>query len=307
MQFFYYIVTFILGACVGSFINNTAERLARGESINGRSHCEFCDKTLTAKDLVPLWSYLSLKGKCRYCSKPLPKQYIIVELATAIIFTLIYHLVSNNAYVVQDYLNNSIHFVDFGIIVPLIFFYIVTTSLLILFITDLKYGMLYDKVVIPTILFVLAYRIFVIAYNYFRLANYLNQTKIGQYFLKAGFALNHAQFSSNVFIYTLLGSLAIAFFFLVLIIVTRGRGMGGGDLKLGFLIGLLSGWPNMLMSIFLGFLTGAIVSCILLIVRRRKIGQTIPFGPFLILGCFVVMFYGNQLFGWYLNDILGLR
>ncbi|MDQ3098428.1 MAG: prepilin peptidase [bacterium] len=307
MQFFYYIITFILGTAVGSFINNTAERLYRGEKINGRSHCEHCNKTLSASDLVPLFSYIFLKGKCRYCHTNLPKQYIIIEIITGIIFTLIYHLVSTKAFVSADYLNNSVHFVDFGIFVPLIFFYIVTTSLLILFITDFKYGMLYDKVVLPTILFVFCYRILVIAYNYFHIYSYLNKTELGQYFIRSGLALNRVQFSSNIFLYTLLGSIAIASFFLLLIIITKGRGMGGGDLKLGFLIGLLSGWPNMVISIFIGFLTGAVVSCILLLVRKRTVGQTIPFGPFLILGCFIVMFFGDQLFGWYINDILGLR
>lgn len=292
---------------MGSFINNAAERLARGETLSGRSHCEFCNTKLGIKDLIPLFSYIQLKGKCRYCSKPLSKQYIFVEIATGIIFSVIYFLVSRQEFVSADYLNNAIHIVDFGIFIPLIFFYIVTTSLLILLITDYKYGMLYDKVVIPTIIFVLAYRIAVIGYNYFHLYSFLNKTKIGQYFIKSGLAISHAQFASNIFLYTLLGSIGIALFFLLLIIITKGRGMGGGDLKLGFLIGLLSGWPNMVVSIFIGFLTGAIASCILLLVRKRSVGQTIPFGPFLILGCFIVMFFGDQLFGWYINNILGLR
>lgn len=196
---------------------------------------------------------------------------------------------------------------EWGVLIPLIFFYLVTTSLIILFITDLKYGMLYDKILIPTIIFVLIYKFSVVGYYYLKMYLALNNTQIGKYFLKAGLASNHAVAGANNLMYTLLGSLAIAAFFLVLIIITRGRGMGGGDLKLGFLIGLLSGWPNMLISIFLGFLTGALVSCILLVVRRRKMGQTIPFGPFLIIGCFTVMFFGNQLFGWYIQDILGLQ
>ncbi len=303
----FYIITFVLGASVGSFVNNTAERLARGEKLSGRSHCEFCNKTLTGIDLIPLISYLQLRGKCRYCEKPIARQYFIVELVSGIIFTLIYYLVSRNAYVSADYLNNSIHIVDFGIIIPLIFLYVVTTSLLILFITDIKYGMLYDKIVIPTIIFVLIYRIVVITYNYFHIYSYLNKSEMGKYFIKSGLAFNHVQFSSNTFLYTLIGSIGIALFFLTLIIITRGRGMGGGDLKLGFLIGLLSGWPNMVVSIFMGFLTGAITSCILLLVRKKNVGQTIPFGPFLILGCFIVMFFGDQLFGWYINNILGLR
>lgn len=307
MQYIYLVITFVLGCSVGSFINVVVQRTNRGESIKGRSHCEFCDKVLSPNDLFPLISFILLKGKCRYCHTKLSPQYWIIELVTGIIFATIYWLTSNNLFDQIDQLNNAIHITYYGIWIPLIYFYIVITSLIILFITDWKYGMLYDKIVIPTILFVLLYKVIVVTYYYLSMYLKLNSTELGKYFLEAGLANNLAINASTNLVYTVIGSIGIALFFLVLIIITRGRGMGGGDLKLGFLIGLLSGWPNMLISIFIGFLTGAIASCILLLVRKKQIGQTIPFGPFLIIGCVLVMFFGNQLFGWYIHDVLGVQ
>ncbi|MDQ3239388.1 MAG: prepilin peptidase, partial [bacterium] len=76
-------------------------------------------------------------------------------------------------------------------------------------------------------------------------------------------------------------------------------------LKLGFLVGLLTNWPNMLVAIFIGFLTGALTSCILLLIKRKSIRSTVPFGPFLIFGCYVVIFFGNELFEWYSRTLLG--
>jgi leader peptidase (prepilin peptidase)/N-methyltransferase len=248
-----------------------------------------------------------LKGHCRYCHSKLSAQYPLVELATGGIFVCVYYLLSRNFFVDADYMNNAVHILDFGVSIPLIYYFIVTTALISLFLTDFKFGMLYDKIIFPTIIFVILYKISVIAYYGYEQYIKLNSSAIGQAFLKAGLLNNHLNFATKTFIETIIGSFAIALFFLILIIVTKGRGMGGGDLKLGFLVGLLSGWPNMVASIFVGFLTGAIASCILLIAKKKNIGQTVPFGPFLILACFIVMFFGNQLFNWYIKDIVALK
>jgi prepilin signal peptidase PulO-like enzyme (type II secretory pathway) len=161
------------------------------------------------------------------------------------------------------------------------------------------------SILIPAIIGVLLYKITVICYYLTTYYLKLNGNEFGRNLLKAGMLTNHAGFAINTFLQTIAGSLGIGLFFLILIIVTKGRGMGGGDLKLGFLIGLLTGWPNMTVSLFLGFLTGACFSIILLLAKRKGLRNTVPFGPFLIVACYIVMFFGNQLFSWYTVGILG--
>ncbi len=90
-------------------------------------------------------------------------------------------------------------------------------------------------------------------------------------------------------------------FFWGLIIITRGKGMGGGDVKLGAFMGLMLGFPQSLIALILSFLTGAIFSMILIIFGKKHFGQTIPFGPFLVIGSLVALFWGNQIIDWYLH------
>jgi leader peptidase (prepilin peptidase) / N-methyltransferase len=302
---FIYFLIFFLGASIGSFINVLAERTSRGEKLTGRSYCEDCKTKLKPIDLIPLFSYIALRGKCRYCKTKLSIQYFIVELVTGLAYVAIFYLLDSNKFTQTDYLNNAIHILDFGILIPLLFYFIITPALIALCITDFKYGMLYDKILIPTIIFVLIYKVLTITYYFITLYSRLKDNDFGKILIQVGYLTKHTEFAIQPFIYTLLGSIGIGVFFLVLIIVTKGRGMGGGDLKLGFLIGLLSGWPNMIISIFLGFLTGALASCILLVLRRKNLRQTIPFGPFLILGCYLVIFYGDVIFNWYSKTLLG--
>lgn len=298
-------IIFILGASLGSFINVLAERTAREEKLSGRSHCESCNKTLKPKDLIPIVSYLRTKGHCAYCKKKLSKQYIAIEIVCGILFTIIYLLVTSNTFTYADYLNNRLHILDYGPVIPLLFYFVITIPLIALFITDFKYGMLYDKILIPTILFVIGYKIIVICYYLSTYYFKLNESAFGKNLIQAGMVTNLASYATTTFFQTIAGSIGIGLFFLILIVVTKGRGMGGGDLKLGFLIGLLTGWPNMVVAIFLGFLTGALFSIILLLAKRKSVRQTVPFGPFLIIACFIVMFFGNQLFSWYTVGILG--
>lgn len=80
-------ITFVLGLCVGSFVNCLAWRLAHGERVSrGRSHCAACGHTLSALDLIPVASYLSLRGRCRYCGEKIPKTCPIAELVCGLVF-----------------------------------------------------------------------------------------------------------------------------------------------------------------------------------------------------------------------------
>ena len=106
-------------------------------------------------------------------------------------------------------------------------------------------------------------------------------------------------YQAKDFVFTLEGSLIIALVFFLLIVATKGRGLGGGDVKLAFLIGLVCGWPQMMVALFLAFTLGSIVSLVLIVTRIKSFGQRIPLGPFLALGTFITMFYGSQLLDFY--------
>jgi len=99
----------------------------------------------------------------------------------------------------------------------------------------------------------------------------------------------------------LLSGAVPALAFALLIILTRGKGMGWGDVKYVFFLGLVLGFPSIVVAIFLAFLLGAVVGIGLILIGNKKFGQTIPFGPFLSLGAYIALLYGSQLIRFYLS------
>lgn len=248
-------VVFLIGLFTGSFLNVLADRLPREESaIKGRSHCENCKKTLKWFDLIPLLSFLLLRGKCRHCHSTLSFYYPITELTTGILFVITLLFTINNF--------QSIYNLQFSI--PLIYYLFIISSLIVVFFADLKYGIIPDKIVFPTIL---------VSFFFFFV-----QPAI----FEAGL-INH-----------LLSAVGACLFFLALFIGTKGRGMGFGDVKFAFLIGLILGFPKIIVALYVAFLTGALCGIILVLWRRKKIaGTAIPFGPFLVLGTLSALFWGE--------------
>ena len=282
---------FAFGTCIGSFINVVSDRLSKNESIRGRSKCDFCKRKLSVWDLVPLLSFVFLRGKCRYCHKNLSWQYPLVEAVLGLLFVLAYVL--------------SFGF-EFASTYPLFwakfaFLVVLFSCLLSIFITDLKFGVILDEVVLFGSVITFLYLIFVNFYPIFFLYLRLrfSSEQFARSLLDSGMVTERLKFAAGDFgLAVLCGILASLFFFLILLL-TRGRGMGAGDVKLGFLIGLATGAPLVLVALFLSFLTGALASLILVFAGKRKFGQTIPFGPFLSLGTFLALTFGQQLFDWY--------
>lgn len=253
-----FITAFVLvfGLSVGSFLNVLVDRLPRNESVlKGRSHCEFCKKKLDPLDLIPLFSFLFLRGCCRFCRKPLSWYYPFVELITGMLFLLTFFYVSSN-------FHSNFNF-QFSGFIELPYYLFITSLLIVIFFTDLKYGIIPDKIVYSGIVISFIYSI-------------LNT----QYLI-----LNH-----------LLSGIGAFLFFLVLFVVTRGRGMGLGDVKFAFLQGLLLGFPKIIVGFYTAFLTGAVVAIILVIWGKKRFrGGTIPFGPFLVIGTIIGLFWGGVI------------
>lgn len=236
MELFTFVLVFIFGSVVGSFLNVLIDRLPRGESfLNSRSYCEKCKKKLGPLDLFPVLSFILLKGKCRHCGAKIPKRLILVELLTGFIFIYLFYLFLQNR-----------------ITLPSLFFYLTfTSSLVVIFFTDIFSGIIPDEINIPLFIVALIYK----------------------YFYQGDFV---SSFIS--------GAVLLAFF-LGLLLITKGKGMGMGDVKLSFVVGFVLGFPQSIIALYLAFLTGGIVSTILILWRKKKLhGDTIPFGPFIVAG-----------------------
>jgi prepilin signal peptidase PulO-like enzyme (type II secretory pathway) len=105
-------------------------------------------------------------------------------------------------------------------------------------------------------------------------------------------------------IYSLaLGALIGSGFFLVQYVLSRGRWIGGGDVRLGVMMGALLGWPNILVALFVSYILGAIVAIPLLIMKKKGMKSEIPFGTFLSVGTLAALLWGNQVINWYWNLI----
>ncbi len=259
---FFYLLLFIIGACVGSFLNVVILRLPQKKSIvKESSHCPNCQKKLKAYDLIPVISFFLLGAKCRNCQKKISWQYPIVELVCAGLFIFLgyhYQILTNFA--------NPIFYRD------LVF----VSTLLIIFVTDLKYYLIFDAVTVPLM-------IFAFLINFFILSNSNNYW--------------------SVFINLIVSAVIGGGFFLLQYIVSKGKWIGGGDIRLGFLMGFMLGWPMILVALVIAYLVGAIISIFLVIGKKKKMKSEVPFGVFLSFATFVVLIWGNQILNWYLTQL----
>ena len=225
-----------------------------GESIwVGRSHCDNCRKTLNWYDLVPVVSFIILQRKCRSCHKKISWQYPLVETATGLIFLFTYA--------------SMIHIIEAEFIgLSLIYFLLVSGSLIVIFVTDLKYRIIPDQILIFMTVISLVYQ---------------------------------SIYFPQLLTVNLMAGILSMLFFLFLVIVTKGKGMGLGDVKLAFVMGLMLGFPKIITALYLSFLTGAAVSLILILTRKKSMKSTIAFGPFLVYATFISLFFGTTLWVWF--------
>ena len=249
------IIIFIFGLIVGSFLNAVIWRLHTGESfINGRSYCPECKHVLGFWDLVPVFSFVFLGGKCRYCHKKISWQYPLVELITGILFALVYF----NLYL-------TVQATSYELLVTLIAYLFFASILIIIFVYDLKYYLILDVVTIPAI---------VVAF-------------LVNLYLGLGF------------VNLLLGALIAGGFFWLQFVLSKGKWIGGGDIRLGVLMGLILGWKLVLVALFLAYIIGAVVGVGLLAYKKKEWGSQVPFGTFLSLATVIALLWGEIILNWY--------
>lgn len=251
---------FIIGVVLGSFIKATADRVILNKSLWGRSYCLHCKKRLQWYDLIPLFSCLVLRGKCRYCHRKIPFGDFLTEIILGLVVGVLFWLR------VSPVLNPPF-------LSELIFQLFIIVILSLIFIIDLKTGLIPDLVTYPASIIALFYL----------------------------FLSSLWQGAWTPALWAVLSGLGLAGIFTLLIILTQGKGMGWGDVKYVLFLGLALGFPNSLVAVFLAFLTGAVVSLALIVFGKKHFGQTVPFGPFLSLGALISLLFGSQIINWYLG------
>lgn len=261
------IVVFILvGAAVGSFLNVCIDRLPAGRSlISPPSYCDACQRRLAVKDLIPLFSFLWLKRRCRYCGAFLPWRIFLVEAGTAALFPLLYWHYGLTA--------------QFGITV---FYFCVFIVILVI---DMKHQLILNKIVYPTALIALLIDVLAPQPEMLTLAPpvFTNMPDIA------------ARTVSGI-----AGGATGFILLLVPAILFRG-GMGFGDVKMAALIGLAVGFPRVVIAVFGAIVLGGLLAVILVLFRVKKRKDAIPFGPYLSLASMITLLFGNQLLSWYLG------
>jgi len=266
------LLLFVLGLCVGSFLNVLVERLPRNESVLfGRSHCDHCKHKLLWYELIPLVSFFIQKGKSRCCHKRLSFQYPLVELITGIGFVLLFRLL-----LALRSFSEVGPPLSLPSILYLLFSIVVFCSLLVIFIADLKYEIIPMEMIITGIIGIFVYQgmqFFVLHTSYFVLRDY--------------------------FVGILFPAILAFLFFFCLWFFTKGRAMGDGDMYLSFLIGLITGFPKIIVSLYAAFLTGAAAGVILILQRKKGLKSHIPFGPFLIVGSVIALVFGDAIIIWW--------
>ncbi|MGI2326467.1 prepilin peptidase [Planococcus sp. YIM B11945] len=251
MTITYAVFFFIFGLVFGSFFNVVGLRVPKKESIAyPPSHCTNCNRQLTALDLVPVLSFLFLRGKCRTCGSKIHWVYPLMEFITGSLFAL--------------------SFLHFGFTPELIIAILFVSLLVIITVSDIAYMLIPDKVLLPFAAVLLVLRFFI------PLDPWWN---------------------------SLLGAV-VGFSLLFLIAIISKGGMGGGDIKLFFAIGLVLGASGSLLTLFFASLIGAIAGIVQMRIKKQGRKTPVPFGPSIALGSLIVYFYGNAVLDWYFN-ILG--
>lgn len=258
------LLIFIFGTLLGSFINALVYRLKNNFSfVVARSHCPKCKSILAWYELIPIVSFLWQWGKCTKCQQKISWQYPLVEIVTGCLFVLIYQ----TKIITQQIL--PVSYVDVVYISGLFIF---TVWLLIIFLYDFKYYLILDKITVPAMVLALVWQL-LLDFSFGRLLNIL------------------------------LAGLVGGGFFLLQFLVSQGKWIGGGDIRLGVLMGLLLGWPQVLVALLLAYVIGAGVAIVMVLLKKKRWGEHIPFGTFLTIGTFIALLWGDIIIKWYLGQL----
>ncbi|MBI2099481.1 prepilin peptidase [Candidatus Uhrbacteria bacterium] len=259
-----FILAGILGAIIGSFLNAWTYRLEASKSIlAGRSQCPNCNRILGVLELIPVYSYLAQRGRCKGCGWKIPFQYIALEIITAGLF--VFAVWQNTA----SGQSACFNFFDVCIGVKVWRDFVFLSALLVIFVFDLKHNLIADTVVLPTAAFAFIWN----------------------------FAFGASLYS------LLLGVLIPVGFFGAQYLLSRGIWIGEGDIRLGAAIGAMLGFPLIILALFISYITGAVAGLAMILMGKANFKSAVPFGVFLALGTAFSLYYGEPILRWYFNRL----
>lgn len=247
VNFIFYLILFLFGIVIGSFLNVCIYRIPKKEDIvKTRSHCMTCGCQLKWYDMFPVFSYLALGGKCRSCGAKLSVQYPLVEALNGVMYVVVL-LVR-------------------GVSVESLLYCLLFSALLVLSVIDFR---TYE---IP------------VGINLFILA----------------LGLVHLIIDWSDWTEYLIGLVAVSAVLAVLYYVTKGKAIGGGDVKLMAVCGLLLGWKQIILAFLLGCVLGSVIH----VIRMRVAGESrvLAMGPYLSMGVLIAVLWGEQMLAWYLGQ-----
>ena len=241
-----YITIFLFGIVIGSFLNVCIFRIPNHETVvTERSHCMNCGYQLSWYDMVPVFSWLCLGGKCRKCKAPISPQYPIVEAVNGILYVVVFAV---NGFSLES-----------------ILYCLFVSALLVLSVIDWR---TYE---IP------------IGINIFILVLGILHT-----------ALDYSNWLTYV-----VGFFSVSLFLFLLLWISKGRAIGGGDVKLMAVAGLLLGWKLAILAFFIGCIVGSVIH--LLRMKLSGADKVLAMGPYLSVGLFIAALWGNAMIGWYMG------
>lgn len=261
LQIFFGVLVFLTGLCVGSFLNVCIYRIPLEKSVAfPPSHCPHCNHPLKPMDLFPVFSYLFLKGKCRYCQAGISIRYPLVELLTGLVWLSV--------------------FLKFGLTVETPAFLFLFSILIAVFFIDM------DHMIIPNGLVLLGIGggLLVFVYN----------------LITPFALFSPAKWYTPLIGMVSASGILFAVALIALLIYKNDGGMGMGDVKIFIPIGMFLGWKLALLALFLSIMSGGIISIFLLLLKIKDRKSAIPFGPYIILGTISAVFFGNNLLTWYM-------
>lgn len=257
---------FLLGLAIGSFLNCLVWRLKNGESWRvGHSHCPHCRHTLRWYELIPVVSFFWQKGRCNYCGQSISWQYPLVELATAGLFLLAYWQIPAGLAGAAGALFLLRHW----------FF---VSILLTIFVFDLRYYLIPDQLSLSAI---------IIAFFTIPL---ISAAPI---------------FNWHVYALGFISGIIGGGFFLLQYLISKGKWIGAGDIRLGILMGFLLGWQGLLLALSIAYVVGALVGLILVASKQKQWQSAVPFGPFLAGATIIILLFGQEILAFYEKFFIG--
>ncbi|MCX6004166.1 MAG: A24 family peptidase [Chloroflexi bacterium] len=265
------LIFIVFGVIIGGLLNLVAKAISFTEPRTAFfSPCHDCSRSWQFKYLIPVIGYILSGRHCPYCQASLPVRIILVEIFTGLLFAFIYW--------------------RYGFTWELAMLVFYSSVFIVLLVTDIEQMLLPNIITYPAMIIALVIALLITLFNYVPSWAFV--------FPPTGFLgiLNNYLFNS------VLGGVTGFILLLVVALIFRG-GMGGGDIKLAGLMGMVMGFPLILVALFLGIMGGGLIAAFLLIARLKGRKETIPFGPFLCLASIAALFWGKDLLIWYLRLI----